>query len=140
MKLTVESASGKGSANIMIEAAVPSIFTQNASGAGPAAALNAVTYTLITASNPLTGGDYVSIYLTGLGATTRRDGLDVAVAPTTVTVGGKDCPVAFAGRAPGYQGLDQVNCVIPAGLAAGPAPVIVRAGDRSSNTATLEIR
>jgi uncharacterized protein (TIGR03437 family) len=51
-----------------------------------------------------------------------------------------NCPVTFAGAAPGYIGLDQINCTIPAGIAAtASAPVVITSGDQISNTATLAV-
>jgi uncharacterized protein (TIGR03437 family) len=57
-----------------------------------------------------------------------------------VTVGGVSCPVTFAGAAPNYVGLDQINCTIPAGIASSAsAPVVITSGDRISNSATLAV-
>jgi uncharacterized protein (TIGR03437 family) len=139
-ELTVQNSMGKYTVNIYVEAAAPAIFTQDASGSGPAAALNASNQTLVTADNPLKAGDAVELYATGLGLTTLSNGLNEAIQQPTVTVAGVSCPVTFAGAAPGYIGLDQVNCTIPAGIAAtGSAPVVVTSGTQTSNTATLAI-
>ena len=35
-----------------------------------------------------------------------------------------DCPVSFAGAAPGFVGLDQINCAIPSGISSS----LIRAG------------
>ena len=125
----------------MVEAAVPAIFTQDASGSGPASAENASNnYALVTASAPLHAGDFVALFLTGLGATTNRDGLDWANQQPAVTIAGHPCAVSYAGRAPGYRGLDQINCQVPSGLTADPAAqVIVYSGQRASNIATLAV-
>jgi uncharacterized protein (TIGR03437 family) len=61
-----------------------------------------------------------------------------------VTVGGVACPVTFAGAAPNYIGLDQINCTIPAEPSLVPnqemsAPVVITSGSQTSNTATLAI-
>jgi uncharacterized protein (TIGR03437 family) len=49
--------------------------------------------------------------------------------------------VTFAGRAPGYPGLDQINCQISATLqATDAAQVVVRSGLRTSNITTLPVR
>ncbi len=139
-QITVTNSAGSNSVNVYVGAAAPAIFTQDASGTGPAAALNALDQSLITSSNPLLPGDTVELYATGLGLTTPMNGLDYAIQQPTVTVGGVACPVTFAGAAPGYMGLDQINCTIPAGLASGAsAPVVITSGDRTSNTATLAI-
>jgi uncharacterized protein (TIGR03437 family) len=138
--LTVKTGAGSHTVNLLIASAVPAIFTQDASGNGPASALNWRNNALVTPSNPLRAGDYLELFLTGLGATTRRDGLDYATLQPTVTVAGKDCPVSYAGRAPGYHGLDQINCLVPAGLSPDPAaPVQVISGGRASNIATVAV-
>ena len=95
----------------------------------------------MTASNPLRAGEYVSLYLTGLGATSNRDGLDWATQQPTVTLGGQPCPVTYAGRAPGFKGYDEINCIVPAGLgSSSPVQVWVTSGSRSSNIASLAVQ
>ncbi|HTW66966.1 MAG TPA: hypothetical protein VME17_20240 [Bryobacteraceae bacterium] len=141
VQLTVQNSAGQHTVNLDLEAASPAIFTQNSSGTGPAAALLAPQLTLVTANNPLHPGDAVALYLTGLGATMPSNGLDVAVQQPTVTVEGLNCPVTFAGAAPGFTGLDQINCTIPSTVTSNAAaPVAVTSGDRTSNTATLAIQ
>ena len=139
-QLTIQNSAGKNSLNVLLAAASPAIFTQDSSGTGPAAALNAHDQSLITANNPLHVGDTVELYATGLGLTMTSNDLQVAVQQPTVTIGGVACPVTFAGAAPNYIGLDQINCTIPAGIAASPtSPVVITSGNQTSNTATLAI-
>jgi uncharacterized protein (TIGR03437 family) len=53
-----------------------------------------------------------------------------------VQIGGKDAVVSYAGGAPGLtNGLLQVNVAIPAGLAAGPQPIVLKVGNASSTGA-----
>jgi uncharacterized protein (TIGR03437 family) len=137
--LTVTGASGSHTVNVLVAPAVPALFIQNGSVA--ASALNAVTGALVTTAAPLHGGDYVALYLTGLGAKTLTGGFQIANIQPTVTVSGQACAVQFAGAAPGFAGLDQINCQIPPGLGANPAaPVIVTSAGRPSNTATLALQ
>jgi uncharacterized protein (TIGR03437 family) len=139
--LTVHTGAGSHTVNVLVEAAMPAIFTLDGSGTGPAAAINASNNRVVGSDNPLHAGDYVELYATGLGATTNRGGLDYANQQPTVTIGGQDCPVTYAGRAPGYVGLDQINCIVPAGLlASAAAPVILTSGARISNTTTLAVQ
>ena len=94
----------------------------------------------MTRDNPLRPSDYVELFLTGLGGTTNRQGLDFANQVPAVTIGGADCPVTYAGAAPGFVGLDQINCRVPAGLAANAsASVVVSSGGRTSNVATVAV-
>jgi uncharacterized protein (TIGR03437 family) len=142
--LTVKNADGQNTINVYLDPAAPAIFTQNSSGSGPASALKASDQSLVTAGNPLHAGDSVEIFATGLGATMSSNGFDVAVQQPTATVGGVNCPVTFAGAAPGYNGLDQINCTIPEGAlifdpASSSVQVVITSGNRTSNTATLAI-
>jgi len=140
--LTVHNGAGSHTVNVFVEAAMPAIFTLDGSGTGPAAAINASNNQVVGSSNPLHAGGYVELYATGLGATTNRGGLDYANQQPTVTIGGSDCPVTYAGRAPGFVGLDQINCIVPAvpTLPLGAPVVIVTSGARSSNVATLAVQ
>jgi len=141
MKLTVKDSAGSHTVNVLVETATPTIFTQDSSGSGAASARNAITNGVITSSNPLHAGDYVELFATGLGQTTTKDGLQYANQQPTVTIGGINCPVTFAGRAPGFVGLDQVNCQAPSGIGSnGSAPVVITSGNRTSNVATLAIQ
>jgi uncharacterized protein (TIGR03437 family) len=132
-QLTVKNASGQQTVNVMLVPAVPSIFTFTGVANGPAAAEDAVTGTIIGPNTPLHAGDYVALYLTGLGQ---------APGTTTVTVGGQSCAgqYFFAGHVASYVGLDQVNCQIPSGVTGAAVPVIITANGRASNTATLNIQ
>jgi hypothetical protein len=65
------------------------------------------------------------LYVTGLGAVTP-----------TVTVDGAPAPVFYAGLAPGFVALYQVNVLLPAGAGAS-FEVLVEAAGRRSNTFRL---
>lgn len=139
-QITVQNSAGQNTVNVYVGTAAPAIFTQDSSGTGPASALKSTDQSLVTAANPLHAGDTVELFATGLGLTTPMNGFDYAVLQPTVTVGGVACAVTFAGAAPGYAGLDQINCAIPAGIASSvSAPVVITSGNRASNTATLAI-
>jgi uncharacterized protein (TIGR03437 family) len=133
VKVQVKNWTGEHTVNLLIEPVLPAIF---------APALNAVAGTVVTPQSPLRPGDYVSLFLTGLGrATLRQDGLNWADVQPEVTFAGQPCAVTFAGRAPGYSGLDQVNCQLSSTLqASDAAQVVVRSGSRVSNATTLPVR
>ena len=115
--LTITNAAGKSSTNLLVEDEVPAIFTFNGSGTGAAAAIRT--------------GNYISLYLTGLGANRQT---------VAVTVDGLNATVTYAGQAPGFPGLDQINIQIPAGARTGtPVPVQVAVPGHTSNTVTLTL-
>jgi uncharacterized protein (TIGR03437 family) len=58
-----------------------------------------------------------------------------------VTIGGVPATVQFAGLAPGFAGLYQVNVQVPTGVAPGDAvPVSLSIGGVAANTATIAIQ
>jgi uncharacterized protein (TIGR03437 family) len=115
--------------------AAPGSFSQTVNGIGLAAARHAATGQEITASNPAQPGEYISLYLTGLGlvAPSISDG---AVASSTTlswadlyyagnltvyfndyNIGsfGNPGSIQFAGLTPTLAGLYQINVQIPTG-------------------------
>ncbi len=138
--LTIQNAAGKSSVNLFVVPATPAIFTLDQTGKGPAAAVDASAGFIVDSTHPLKAGDYVALFLTGLGATHRTNGLDVANVLPTVTIAGKNCPVTYAGRVPGITGLDQINCIVPAVGPQSAAAVVVSSLDRASNQATVSIQ
>jgi uncharacterized protein (TIGR03437 family) len=132
-KLTVGNSTGQQTVNVMVAQAVPSIFTTTFFDNGPAAAENAVTYADVGPNTPLHAGDYVALYLTGIGLTP---------ATTTVTIGGQSCTGTyfFAGPISKYQGVDLVQCQIPAGVTGAAVPAVITTNGIASNPATLNIQ
>lgn len=138
INVTIKNPSGQHTTTLLVAPAAPAVFTLDSSGSGPASALHAGG-TIVGANNPATAGEYISLYATGLGNTTPSAGLDVAQITPQVTVGGFPATVTFAGRAPGFLGLDQINIQIPAGPSGSSVPVVVSSAGRTSNSVTLAI-
>jgi uncharacterized protein (TIGR03437 family) len=138
---------------VMVSAAQPGVFSQNSSGTGPGSILGQKAGgipTLNTAVNPASVGDALLIFCTGLGtvsppvpagAAASTSTLSYTDNPVTVTVGGKDAQVLFAGLAPGWVALYQVNVLVPPGVTAGPSvPVVVTAAGAASAPVTVAIQ
>jgi uncharacterized protein (TIGR03437 family) len=138
--LEVKSAAGAHKMNVLIEPAVPAIFTQTGTGAGAASAIQALSGSVVTAGTPAKPGDVISLYLTGLGATETRDGLQWARATPKLYLGSVEAQVLYAGRAPGFAGLDQINFIVPVDTPRGEStPLRVESSGRVSNAVTLPI-
>jgi uncharacterized protein (TIGR03437 family) len=128
--------------NINVQAAAPGLFVQGSH----AAVLNS-DFSLNSSSDPTKVGGTVLAYLTGAGAVSNQpaDGapagsdLSTVISTVTATIGGQTAEVSFAGLAPGFVGLWQVNIVVPSGLAQGDFPLIVTAGGQSSNAANVSV-
>lgn len=104
---------------------------------------------LISASNPAWRGETIVLYASGLGAVSNAPAagaaassspLSMVLANTEVSIGGRGARVDFAGLAPGFAGLYQVNVVVPPDIAAGAADVIVRCGGVSSAPYRIALR
>jgi uncharacterized protein (TIGR03437 family) len=54
------------------------------------------------------------------------------ILPVTMTIGGLDTPIVFAGIASGLVGVTQINFTVPAGAALGVQPLVVKVGDSLS--------
>jgi uncharacterized protein (TIGR03437 family) len=119
-----------------IAPAQPGIFL-----AGDGGAILDARYSLVTAGNPAHVGDVLQIFATGLGETDPpgqtgqgASGSSGLVLPVTVTVGGVEAAVQYAGLAPGFVGLYQVNVQVPATVTPGDAvEVAIRQNGISSN-------
>jgi uncharacterized protein (TIGR03437 family) len=130
-------------ANILVLAAAPGIF---ANSQGQAAVLNA-DGTLNSPLKPAAVGSHVSLFCTGQGALSVpiEDGeapplgkLVTTVAHVSVAVATLPASVGFAGLAPQYAGLAQINFKVPP-LPPGSYTVTVSIGGVASNSAQLSI-
>ena len=108
--------------------AAPAVFQSDDPDAVPAATIiRADDGELVTATNPIHPKDTIVIYLTGMGDTTNQPaagmpspfGPNLAVVDSqpTITLGGQPLQVQFAGLAPGWAGLYQINAYVPSGSA-----------------------
>jgi adhesin/invasin len=59
----------------------------------------------------------------------------------SITIGGISATVTFAGLAPGFPDLYQVNAVVPSGVVVGPSvPVVLSVAGQTSPTVTLAVQ
>ncbi len=112
-----------------VVAAAPGVFTLSQDARGPAAALHASDQSPVNNTHPARAGEVVQIYASGLGSGN----------PVSATIGARPAEVQFAGLAPGFPGLYQINILVPAGMT-GMAELAISAGGRSSNTALLPLQ
>ncbi len=134
---------------VSIVPAAPGIFTTTQSGQGQAI-LFSLTGQIATPTNPISRGATAVLYTTGLGALLPgvADGaaspVSQSIATPTVWIGvpnGKiTAEVLYAGQAPDYPGVNQINIVIPEGVAAGNAiPLQIQTADGSLTPSNVTI-
>jgi trimeric autotransporter adhesin len=140
--------------------AAPGIFTADGSGKGQGAIVAAGssspadTPSAGTPGAPITPGDHISIYATGLGPVSCAVPLGEAApadspcpltGPIQMLVGGIQATVSFAGLAPGYSGMYQVDAQVPVSTVPGssvPVRIVVPGPGGSttiSNTVTIAV-
>jgi len=130
---------------VQVLGASPGLFVQSS---GRAIVQNS-DYSLNTAGNPGKEGLPIIAYLTGSGPVSPAVA-DGAAAPTTApfavltssysaSIGGTNAQVVFAGLAPGFVGLVQMNIIVPTGLSKGDYPLVVSIGGQKSNGGTISV-
>ncbi len=124
-------------------------------GIGPAAVTH-LDYSMVTSTHPAVAGEILVLYLTGLGAVTPPVD-DGAAGPSTppstanesASIGvdifdsnGVDsiATVGFAGLAPFFAGVYQINFAVPMGVASGEAYVNVLTNEAYTSEAKLFIQ
>jgi uncharacterized protein (TIGR03437 family) len=137
-----------------VQAVAPGLFSMNGTGTGVAAAVavgspvnNPGAQYLVPVFQcgnsgcvgvPISVSADQSVYLSLYGTGIRYRS---SLANVSVTVNGVSMPVLFAGAAPGYTALDQVNIsLLPSLAGSGVANVILTVDGQTSNTVTIDIR
>jgi len=142
----VVSVSGKPSntATVPVVAAGPGIF----SGSAGRAIVQNANGLLNASNNPASAGTYITAYVTGSGPLngTVADGAPAPSSPliqstsqVTATIGSTTAQVQFAGLAPGFVGLVQMNIQVPSGMVGGNYPLTVTIDNQTSNSATITV-
>ena len=133
-------------ADVPVAAVQPGIYTADGE---QAIVVHAAGYTLTAASRPLERGEFAFLYASGLGAVpgAPADGAGgpssppaAAAADVRVTIGSVPCDVLFAGLAPGFAGVYQVNFRVAAAVAGGSQELVLTADGVASPAARVPVR
>jgi uncharacterized protein (TIGR03437 family) len=136
--IRVQSVYGSSQQAVTVSAVAPGIFLI---GNPPLGAITNQNFSLVGPSNPLPRGQSLVIFATGLGAVTQSGQLSRTSAPVTVVLNGTELPASFAGLAPGFIGLYQVNVTIPDGTPPGLGiPLALKVGGQQSNSVLVAIQ
>jgi uncharacterized protein (TIGR03437 family) len=131
--------------SVPVLAAQPGIINYSAQGGTFGVILHA-DYQLADVNHPVTAGEIVLIYCTGLGVVTSppddgapANGQTTVVLPS-VTISGMNAPVSFSGLAPNFVGLNQVNVQLPSGLNPGNHTEVMTSSGVSSSPVLLPVQ
>jgi uncharacterized protein (TIGR03437 family) len=150
--LTIATPSGGVQSTVMLTTVAPGLISANGNGTGAPAAqvvtnhadgTQTVTYafdypctpgTCTTAPINLGGsGNQTALVLYATGVRNRA-----ALSDVTVQIGSQSLPATYAGAAPTYVGLDQVNVTLPASLAgSGTVNLSLTVAGTKSNVLTV---
>ncbi len=135
---------------VPVLAAAPGLFftSGNPLDRQSQAAIQNSDYTLNSPKNPAVAGSTIIAYLTGTGPVSPSvsTGVPSPLNPLSYLSSSYSAmlwpgaaTVAFAGLAPGYAGLTQMNIVIPAGLATGTYPLSITINGQAANTGNVSV-
>ncbi len=135
--------------DLRIAAAAPGLFVQEP---GLAVAVRA-DGSLVNAAKPMQPGEVVILFATGLGATVgvtprlgevaRGAAALAAMDRFEVKLNGRAAPrdhIYYAGLAPGFAGLYQINLLVPADTAANPELRVAVGGSESAASVRLAVQ
>jgi uncharacterized protein (TIGR03437 family) len=151
-----ETALGTASVTVNVNGGASNSITVSVLGAAPGlfstssghAVVQNSDFTLNDPGNPAKVGSTIVAYLSGSGPvdTPVADGAATPIGPlvsatsqSSATIGSSPAQVAFAGLAPGFVGLVQVNIVVPADLQTGDYPLAITIGNETSNPAPISV-
>ena len=136
--------------NFVVQSAAPAIFLTGTAGpeTGLATIFRAANGQLVTPTNPLYPGDTVVIYLTGMGPTSPAVAAGAETPPTlltsvtqapSLTLGGSNLSILYAGLVPGFvSGLYQINATVPDVVTQGDTvPLVI---SQAGGTTTINVR
>ncbi len=115
---------------------------------GTLVAQHGADFSLVTTSKPAKPGELLVIYLLGMGPTdpsvasgaaAPSNPLAQVTAQPTITVDGNSASVYFAGLAPGFSGLYQVDFYVPTNARSGNLTVVISQNGVPTNTTALPV-
>lgn len=139
---------------VVLSPVQPAVFTLDGTPNGPGVILGykadgSASNFVVDASHPVSAGDTVVIYCTGLGpvdqaVTAGSAGPSTQLAhtvnPVTATIGGQSAPVDYAGLAPTLT-VYQVNLRVPSGVTPGSTvPVVLFQSGQQSVPVTISVK
>lgn len=138
-------AQASAAVSFAVSAYAPGVFQY---GAGHGVIQNQ-DYSLNSATNRAAPGTVVTVYLTGIGATSPAvtDGniapslpLAMPLSAGRATIAGVSAPVLFLGLTPGNVGLAQANVQIPPLVSDGDYPLVIQLGGVSSKPVIISAK
>ncbi|HME10402.1 MAG TPA: hypothetical protein VKG25_25340, partial [Bryobacteraceae bacterium] len=135
-----------------IASAQPAVFSVDGSGTGQGVVLgflNGGAQVLADNTNPVSAGQYIVMYATGLGAVTPpvADGiagpsapLSTVADPISLKIGGVNATITYAGLAPGFASLYQLDAIVPVVTPGNSVPLVITVDGQDSPPVTISVK
>ena len=119
----------------------PGIFTLSQTGEGAAAAVDGYDGSAAPFASKSAGGapNIIAVFGTGLG----EDATDVdgnLASQIEALIDGQPAIVTYAGRAPGFAGLNQINVMFPNSITPGTHSLVIKRNGIRSRSVTIQTR
>jgi uncharacterized protein (TIGR03437 family) len=141
--IPAETPLGTGVVTVTAPSGLQVSSTINLVGVQPGIFSGAVVHsgTVVSAlTTPVSAGEFIEIYCTGLGPIRDSRGLSLTTVTPTVYLGATAVTPSYSGLAPGFVGLYQVNVQIPPGLPSGTLPLVITSGNAYSNEVKIAVQ
>ena len=146
--VVVQNGTSSNTVTVPVAVTAPGVFALDQSGTGAGAVLHSANYAVVNAANPAVPGETVLVYLTGLGGVTPpvADGAipgasNINASPISVYVADVSVTPSYAGLAPGFPGLYQLNIVIPTAISVtGSVPLAINAPNAFHDQVTVMVQ
>jgi uncharacterized protein (TIGR03437 family) len=138
--LRVTTPNGSSDISVALSEVAPALF--------PAGSVAHADGAPVDADSPARPGEFLMVFLTGLGRVNGQIAPGQAApaaplltvrAPVEVRLGNATIQPSFAGLAPGFAGLYQVNLQVPATMLPGNYALRIVAGQAPSNAVTVPV-
>ena len=133
--------------SLRVVAATPGIYMLGADARSLPAVVHSADYSLVTQDNPAHSGEYLVIFCTGLGATNppfaagaAASGLAFTQTSVSVLPFLPGRGVTYAGLAPGFAGLYQVNFRLADHESPGEMPLSLMVAGQFSNMVRIYVK
>jgi uncharacterized protein (TIGR03437 family) len=133
---------------VRIAGTAPGLFAASGDVRGPPAVVHANDFSLVTEQNPAHPGEYLAAFCTGLGATdpaATSGEPATAAAPIKAAIfaqidSGAELPILYAGLAPGWVGLYQINFRLSEGETPGRKQLLFLIDYNPTNQAPIWVQ
>jgi uncharacterized protein (TIGR03437 family) len=148
MKVTLDGDLLGNVVTVKLSNAAPAYFSYSSGGNNIAIAQD-LSFNLITPTHAASRGSIITLYANGLGPVNGQPAsgnpaaanpLPTTTNPATVTIGGQNANVIYAGLVPTLPGLYQLDVTVPSGISPGSQPITLSINGQNAPQLTIPVQ